>query len=72
MVADIDLEYPGVEDYHDEAGDVEGAERGVDDEVRVVEGADERLCLIQFWLADSETCVVEAERLIYLTRIISC
>ena len=64
---DIDLEYPGVEDYHDEAGDVEGAERGVDDEVRVVEGADERLCLIQSWLADSETCVVEAERLIYLT-----
>ena len=65
---DIDLEYPGVEDYHDEAGDVEGSERGVDDEVRVVEGADERLCLVQSWLTES---VVEAERLVDLTTIIS-
>ena len=70
MVADIDLEYPGVEDYHDEAGDVEGAERGVDDEVRVVEGADERLWLVLEGLSESETCV-EAERLIHLTAIIS-
>ena len=69
MVADIDLEYPGVEDYHDEAGDVEGAERGVDDEVRVVEGADERLWLVLGCLSESETCV-EAESLIHLTTII--
>ena len=31
------LEYAGVEDDHDETGDVEGAEGGVDDELRVVE-----------------------------------
>ena len=69
---DKDLEYPGVEDYHDEAGDVEGAEGGVDDEVRVVEGADERLqrVLALAGLTDSQTCV-EAERLIHLTTIIS-
>ena len=66
------LEYPVVERDHDEAGDVEGAERGVNDEVRVIEGTDERLSLIQNWLTDSQTCVVEAQRLIYLTRIISC
>ena len=39
------LEYSGVEDYHDQAGDVEGAEGGVDDEVRVVEGADDGFLL---------------------------
>ena len=31
------LEYAGVEDDHDETGDVEGTEGGVDDELRVVE-----------------------------------
>ena len=69
----IDLEYPGVEDDHDEAGDVEGAKAGPDDKVRVVEGADERLWLFLAWLTDNETCV-EAERLIDLidlTTIIS-
>ena len=35
------LEYSGVEDDHDEAGEVEWGERGPDDEVRVVEGAHE-------------------------------
>ncbi len=34
-------EYPGVQVDHDDAGDVEGAQGGPDDEVRVVEGADE-------------------------------
>ena len=31
------LEYAGVENNHDQAGDVEWAKRGVDDELRVVE-----------------------------------
>ena len=66
---DIDLEYPGVEDYHDEAGDVEGPEAGPDDKVRVVEGADERLLWILDSLSDRQTCV-EAQRLIHLTTII--
>ena len=43
---DTDPEYPGVEDDHDEAGDVEAAEGGVDDEVRVVEHADDGLLLL--------------------------
>ena len=42
---DADPEYPGVEDDHDEAGDVEAAEGGVDDEVRIVEHADHGLLL---------------------------
>ena len=46
MVADIDLEYPGVEDYHDEAGDVEGAETGPDDEVRVIKRAYDLILLL--------------------------
>ena len=37
------LEYPEVEDDHDQAGDVEGPDTGPNDEVRVVEGADEWL-----------------------------
>ena len=37
------LEYPEVEDYHDQAGDVEGPDTGPNDEVRIVEGADEWL-----------------------------
>ena len=43
---DTDPEDPGVEDDHDEAGDVEAAEGGVDDEVRVVEHADDGLLLL--------------------------
>ena len=39
------LEYPGVEDYHDQAGDVEGSQRRVDNEVRVVEGAEDWILL---------------------------
>ena len=39
------LEYPGVEYYHDQAGDVEGSKRGVDDEVRVVECAEDWILL---------------------------
>ena len=67
------LEYPEVEDDHDQAGDVEGPDTGPNDEVRIVEGADERLWLFLAWLTDNETCV-EAERLIDLidlTTIIS-
>ena len=37
----LHLEYPGVEHYHHQAGDVEGAQAGPDDEVGVVEGAHE-------------------------------
>ncbi len=37
------LKYPEVEYDHDAAGDVEGADGRVDDEVWIVEGADERL-----------------------------
>jgi hypothetical protein len=37
------LKYPEVEDDHDAAGDVEGADGRVDDEVWIVEGADEWL-----------------------------
>ena len=40
------LEYPVVESDHDEAGDVEGAQAGPDDEVRVVEGADDGVVLV--------------------------
>ena len=40
-------EYSRVEDDHDDAGDVEGSERGVDDEVRVVEPAEIWLRLSQ-------------------------
>ena len=39
------LEYPGVEYYHDQAGDVERSKRGVDDEVRVVECAEDWILL---------------------------
>jgi hypothetical protein len=39
----IYLKYPEVEYDHDAAGDVEGADGRVDDEVWIVEGADERL-----------------------------
>ena len=39
------FEYPVVERDHDEAGDVEGAQTGPDDEVRVVEGADDLFLL---------------------------
>ena len=63
------LENPVVERDHHQAGDVEGAEAGPDDEVRVVEGADERLLWILESLSDSQTCV-EAQRLIHLTTII--
>ena len=41
----LHLEYPGVEHYHHQAGDVEGAQAGPDDEVRVVEGADDGFLL---------------------------
>ena len=37
------LEYSVVEDDHDKARDVEGAQGGPNDEVRVVECTDERL-----------------------------
>ena len=37
------LEYPGIEIDHHDAGDVEGPEGGVDDEVGVVKGTDELL-----------------------------
>ena len=45
----LHLEYPGVEHYHHQAGDVEGAQAGPDDEVRVVEGADDGVVLV-WWL----------------------
>ena len=41
------LEYPGVEDDHDQAGDVEGSEGRVDDEVRVVKHADNRVRILK-------------------------
>ena len=44
---DTHLEYPGVEDDHDQAGDVEWSERRVEDEVRVVEHADHWLWVLK-------------------------
>ena len=54
------LEYPEVEDYHDQAGDVEGPDTGPNDEVRIVEGADEGLLQADV-LAVSLRPVVETE-----------
>ena len=63
----LHLEYPGVEHYHHQAGDVEGAQAGPDDEVRVVEGADDGLVLDPLRVRDG---VVQGQSLVNLEIII--
>ena len=63
----LHLEYPGVEHYHHQAGDVEGAQAGPDDEVRVVEGADDGLVLDPLRVRDG---VVQRQSLVNLEMII--
>ena len=62
------LEYPGVQHDHDQAGDVEGSEGWVEDEVRVVEHANYRL-----WVLKRPRCTqIAGQSRVVLERVCTC